>query len=71
VPPGSSSSGGRIASSMRRTSDGRLFGGADRLEGVRRVVPACDADNDRHPASSRSPVRFLIFNLTDLDHLDA
>jgi hypothetical protein len=52
-------------------SDHRAFGGADGLERVRGVVPAGDADDDRHPASSRSSVRFSILKSTDLDHLDA
>jgi hypothetical protein len=51
--------------------DHRAFGGTDRLERVGRVMPARDADNDRHPASSRSSVLFLILNWPDLDHLDA
>jgi hypothetical protein len=51
--------------------DRRPVGRADRLERVRRVVPAGDTDDDRHDSPPRSPGRFSILTWPHLDHLDA
>jgi glyoxylase-like metal-dependent hydrolase (beta-lactamase superfamily II) len=53
------------------TGNRRPVGRADRLERVRGVVPAGDADDDRHEHLPRPPVRFLILTWPAIDHFDA